>query len=349
MPRFGFRLLCLCLLVCAAWTSSLAQTSDRTINQFVHTAWTAKDGAPSDVYALAQTKDGYLWAGSTQGLYRFDGVTFERYKPQAGPALLSSSVTALFALPNGDLLVGFSDGGLSWLHEGRNKNYTTADGLPPGHVNDIAEDREGTIWVTSDSGLARFDRGRWKRVGEDWGYPVGVGRGIYLDHNGTLWVASEHTLLYLPAGATRFEHTGIAVGHVRWFAEAPDGTLWMAETTRSVRPVPLPSVKRPSTFEMQVGSSGILFDADGSLWITSLGDGMRRVPDPEKLNGQKIAEFSTEVESFTATDGLTSDYVTSILRDREGSIWVGTSSGIDQFRRGALVPILTPARFAQKT
>src|SRR5690348_9020818 len=210
VPRFGLRVLCLCLLVCATSVSSLAQTSDRTIGQFVHTAWTAKEGAPSDVYALAQTKDGYLWVGSSQGLYRFDGVTFEQYKPQAGPALLALSVRALFAMPNGDLLIGFRDGGVSWLHDGRNTNYTSADGVPAGIVNAIAEDAEGRIWVGTRGGLARFDGGRWKQAGEDWGYPGGAATSIYLDHTGKLWVASS-TLLYLPWGAARFERTGIAV------------------------------------------------------------------------------------------------------------------------------------------
>ena len=346
--RFALRVLCLCLLVCAGSASSLAQRSDRTIAQFVHTAWTAKDGAPSDVYAITQTKDGYLWIGSTQGLYRFDGITFEQYKPQAGPAFLSLSVRALFALPNDDLLIGFRDGGLSWLHEGRNTNFTSADGVPPGMVDGMAEDREGRIWVATRGGLARFDHGQWKRAGEDWGYPGTAATSIYLDRKGTLWVASGGTLLYLLPGAARFEPTGITAVQVQSLVDAPDGTLWMAETSRSVHPVALPGVKHPDAFEMQVGSAAILFDTDGSLWITSLGDGMRRVPDPRTLKGRKIAEFSTEVESFTARDGLTSDYAACIFRDREGSIWVGTPSGIDQFRRGALVPILTPAKFAQK-
>jgi hypothetical protein len=37
-----------------------AEQVDRTIGQFVHTSWSAKDGAPGDVYALAQTTDGFL-------------------------------------------------------------------------------------------------------------------------------------------------------------------------------------------------------------------------------------------------------------------------------------------------
>ena len=66
---------------------------------FVHTGWSAKGGAPSNGHALAQTADG--WLGTAQGLYRFDGVSFERYEP-----FQSSNITALLALRNGDLQCG---------------------------------------------------------------------------------------------------------------------------------------------------------------------------------------------------------------------------------------------------
>jgi hypothetical protein len=95
--------------------------------------------------------------------------------------------------------------------------------------------------------------------------------------------------------------------------------------------------------EIKVGSAGILFDDDGSLWITSLGDGMRRVPFPERLHGEKIGEFSNAIESFTAKDGPTSDSAIRIMKDREGNIWVGTSTGLDRFRKGALVPVHSPS------
>jgi ligand-binding sensor domain-containing protein len=75
--------------------------SDRTIAQFAHTAWGPKDGAPGVVRALAQTSDGYLWLGSPEGLYRFDGVVFERYQPQSGGPFPARTVSSLLALPNG--------------------------------------------------------------------------------------------------------------------------------------------------------------------------------------------------------------------------------------------------------
>ena len=64
----------LCGLVCAP---AFSLDRDRSITQFYYTFWNEKDGAPSQITALAQAEDGYLWIGSEQGLFRFDGVRFE--------------------------------------------------------------------------------------------------------------------------------------------------------------------------------------------------------------------------------------------------------------------------------
>ena len=312
------------------------------MGQFVHTSWSAKDGAPGNIFALAQTADGFLWLGTAQGLYRFDGVSFEHYEPQSGPALPVSRITSLLALPNGELWIGFRDHGISRLRNGKNTNYSNSDGLPSEANVKLAQGRDGTIWAGTDGGLARFDHDQWERVGNDWGYPGGKVTALFVDHSGILWVSWEEGVLFLPPGTKRLEHVGIKISGGYQIVESPAGAPWIAETGRSVHPV---ASLKP---EIQVGSIGILFDDDGSLWITSLGDGMRRVPFPDQLNGRSIGEFSEAIESFTVKDGLTSDYVTCILKDREGNIWVGTSSGLDRFRRGALVPILLPTKFASK-
>jgi PAS domain S-box-containing protein len=347
-PLYGFEILS-ALLVWISFGCLHAEQVDRTIGQFVHTSWSAKDGAPGDVYALAQTTDGFLWLGTRQGLYRFDGITFERYEPQSGPAFPSSNIMSLLALPNGDLWIGFVDDGVSRLRDGRNTNYTNADGLPLGTVFSLAQDREGAIWAGTNGGLARFDHDQWKLVGNDLGYPGAKAMALFVDRRGTLWIASEKAVFFLPLRSRRLQPIGVEIGTTRQIVESRGGALWLAETTRSVHPLSLPANQHAVEPEIRVGSTGILFDDDGSLWITSLGDGMRRVPFPDRLNGRKIGEYSGAVESFTAKDGLTSDYATCTLKDREGNIWVGTSAGLDRFRSGALVPILLPAKFTLKT
>jgi signal transduction histidine kinase/streptogramin lyase len=175
-------------------------------------------------------------------------------------------------------------------------------------------------------------------------FPREVCLTIFLDRQGILWVATENALVFLPPGARRFQPTGIQVGQVTKIVQAASGKLWMAETTRSVRPIPLSDKRRPSDdTEVLVGSQGILFDKDGALWITSLGDGLRRAPAPELLRG-RMKEFSTAVESFTTRHGLSDDVVRAILQDREGNVWVGTNNGLDRFRKTNLVPVVLPFR-----
>jgi PAS domain S-box-containing protein len=342
------RTLEVCLFLALACSCSAALDSDRTIAQFAHTAWGAKDGAPSPVTSLAQTSDAYLWLGSSDGLYRFDGLVFERYEPQSGGPFPVRSVNSLLALPNGDLWIGFSSGVISLLRHGNATNFGVREGVPNGVIWSLAGDREGTIWAATDGGLLRLEGRRWKEVGKDWSFPGKSAVAIFLDRQGALWVSTEDTLVFLPPGAKRFQPAGTRVGQVTQIAQASNGKLWMAETSRSVRPMPLSDRRQPpDETEVQVGSGGILFDNEGALWITTLGDGLRRAPAPELLKG-KIKEFSTAVEPFTEKDGLSDDYARKILQDREGNIWVATNNGLDRFRKTNLVPLVLPfkPRFA---
>jgi len=332
----------ICLLAIISCGTALAQAQQPTIAQYVHTAWTEKENAPKNIHAITQTPDGFLWIGCTDGLTRFDGVTFEHYQPPSGPALPAGPATALLALPNGDLWLGFSRGGISLLRNGRAVNYRSPEKPLSGGVQSFVQDSAGTIWAGTSTGLARFDGNRWIAVGTDWNFPVGLANGLFVDRQGTLWVLSQHTIVFLPRGAKTFQRASIQFGQVSQIAQAPNGKLWMAENTRSVRPMPLGTKSLPSDdTEVRVGSGAILFAQDGSLWITTLGDGLRRVPAPEELQG-KPDGASTQIESYTVKEGLTDNLDVTIYQDREGNIWVGTWAGLDCFRKSTFTQIAMP-------
>src|SRR5258708_6162739 len=115
MRTAGFRVLRVlgtCLVGLLPGGAASALDGDRTLTELHHTAWLAKDGAPSQVSALAQTADGFLWIGSTRGLFRFDGVQFERYMPPSEVPLPSHNIYALLATPDGGLWGSFRPSGL---------------------------------------------------------------------------------------------------------------------------------------------------------------------------------------------------------------------------------------------
>ena len=342
--RFGFWFCSWLLFICVPLYGI---DRDRRLDQLYHTGWTHIEGAPGQVNALAQTTDGYLWLGTATGLFRFDGTRFEPYKPQTGQAFPQRSVFSLFAVPDGGLWVGYRYGGVSFIKNGAVTNYGKAEGLPSRAVLAFARDRQGTIWIAAGKdGLARLEGSRWRKIGADWGF-AGQAYTVFVDHAGTIWVGTPTTVAYVVEGGHQFQIAAQSLRPiVQSFAEAPDGTLWMAEGGYGVRPVPLPGKNDGrSGPAVLVGSPAIIFDNQGSLWITTAGNGIRRVPYPEhlhppKMKGPSAWQFhNSEVEAFTQENGLTSDFIDCVLQDREGNIWIGTSGGLDRFRQSPVVSV----------
>ena len=127
------RTLSICtLLLCLVATVS-ALNPDRDIHQLAHRSWGEKEGYPGRAQALAQTTDGFLWIGSDIGLFRFDGVHFERYVPSSGDQLPEVRVHSLRALPDGSLWIAYGAYGkenkICVLRNGNVKCYGKADGV----------------------------------------------------------------------------------------------------------------------------------------------------------------------------------------------------------------------------
>ncbi|MBS7456870.1 sensor histidine kinase [Coralloluteibacterium stylophorae] len=323
----------LCVLLSLLPGPGQALDPGRHVAQFHHTAWTVADGAPGQVTALAQTADGYLWLGTQFGLFRFDGVEFERVAPTGADAFPAASISALHASADGGLWIGFRYGAVSVLRDGAATHYGEAEGLPSSTVFRFAQDREGRLWAATFTGLVYLRDGRWHRLGPEWAFPGRQARTAFVDAAGTLWVATDQGLAFLRRGTTRFQRVPAAVGRVSGIAQAPDGGIWIAEADGAVREVSIDG-RTVATPSIALPSAGLLFDRDGALWATTLGEGLLRLPHP--------AAADAGFERFRRIDGLGSDYLQPLLEDHEGTIWVGSSRGLDRFRHANVVPARLP-------
>ena len=324
-----------CPMLCLFVMSAFALDPQKTIIQLVHTSWTEKDGAPTGILSLAQTTDGYLWIGTTTGLFRFDGLRFVRFEPQAGETIPGDRIEQLLATRDGALWIS------SRMNAGRrlfNGHLSKLENIP--NVNQFAEAPDSTLIAATEKGLWRLKDGIWADVSKEWNFPGMQARRVYFDKSGTFWVVSEDQVVYRPAGQRQFINAEQLPGYAYAynFAEAPDSKIWISEVTRSAHSLLRQEERGPIT-EVRVGASSVLFDRNGSLWVSSIGDGLRRVANPGKINGRQIAQFGPEAEQFTMKEGLSGNYVTSMLEDREGNIWVGTVKGLDRFRNGSFFPV----------
>src|SRR5258708_12126998 len=174
-----------------------------------HTGWGPNEGVPPNITDLAQTTDGYLWIGTEGGLYRFDGVQFERFQPLQGQGLLSEVITALLAQPDGGLWIGYLHGGATLLKDGRLRHFSENDGLGPRVVSMLARDPTGAIWAATALGLKRFEGSHWDHIGPDWNFPASYAEPPYVDRNGTLCVSPRSPLVFRPRVARRFQPRGL--------------------------------------------------------------------------------------------------------------------------------------------
>jgi signal transduction histidine kinase/ligand-binding sensor domain-containing protein len=333
--------------VVLSWFNAAAHASlrDRVLPELQHTVWLGRDGAPSDVTSLAQTEDGMLWLGTEYGLVRFDGTRFSYADDDTGLRYPTALVHSLFAPPGGGLWIGLHTGtAVVFLKDGKTVSYQTADATALGTVSAFAQEDDQTLWIAALVGLCRLKAGaEVLRCGDVNGLPADRPTALLVGRDGTVWVATAHALYARRRGTDRFSKALDGFGYLYRIKQAPDGRIWMADARGSVR---VASWDEHGVLTLQAGiavqSADLSFDADGGLWITTLGAGLRRLRFPEHLSSGLMPDGDVELEHFAQEDGLSGNYVWPSLVGREGEVWMGTSAGIDRFQERSLVPANFP-------
>jgi signal transduction histidine kinase/ligand-binding sensor domain-containing protein len=294
-----------------------------------HTSWTRRDGAPGSVNALAQTKDGYLWIGSSLGLYRFDGLRFAQYP--LGPnttALPSLDVCSLAADVEGGLWIAMCSAKIVHLKADESTVvYGGEEGVPTGALDKIFSFPDGSVWVAGSSKLLRFEGDRWLDFGKDHGIgPFGV-FSVLFDREGNIWVARDKRLSIVRKGKGQLEDVPNQVHYVSSMVQTRDGAIWISDAWRSVRS--LADASPDGVLKLQ-GKAQMLLDSHDNLWIAQDDEGLSRVLHISDHASNPVVEQAPKGD-------LTAPQTHALLEDREGNIWVGTERGLDRFRETPFV------------
>jgi len=291
------------------------------VSQYAHTAWKVRDGFfKSGISSIAQTPDGYLWLGTDYGLMRFDGVRAVPWQPPAGQHLPSDSIMGLLVTRDGTLWIGTLKGLASWK-DGKLTRYAELDGR---YIYALLEDRDGAVWVSGSAiptgRLCSIRKSSVQCDGDDGS----LGRGVfnlYEDSKGNLWAGVKDGLWRWRPGPHKFYSLPGNANGVQAIGEDADGALlvgWKGGIHRFVdgktEKYSLPGAVP------QFVAKRILRDRDGGLWIGTFTQGLVH-----------IHEGRTDV--FAQSESLSGNVILSALfEDQEGTIWVGTSDGLDRFR-----------------
>ncbi|HEY4414105.1 MAG TPA: two-component regulator propeller domain-containing protein [Verrucomicrobiae bacterium] len=288
--------------------------------------WHREQGLPREsVYALAQSRQGYLWVGTDDGIARFDGVHFTPFGLREG--LPAGSVRTLLEDHAGTLWVGTSGRGLARIQNGKVTTLTKREGLPGDVITALAEDGQGRLWIGTDGGLAFFRDGQVRSEPDEFkGKSI---TALFEDPSGILWVGVKSAGLYQHSGDkfTLFgndaeqglleeshcllvDHKGrLWVGAGDDCILCRDGQTWIQH--RILRHSAHPYVET------------IAEGADGTIWTGSTGEGLMNF----RKNGSQIVN---------AGSGLSDNFVKSLLCDAQGNLWIGTQYGLNKLKRKQL-------------
>lgn len=327
------------LLTWLAATPARALAPELSLSQAQHTSWTAKDGAPLGIRKMAQTADGWLWLGSTSGLFRFDGQKFERFAPPQEPAFGTRRVSTLSAAPDGSLWVGLLDGGVARIDaHGGLTVFKLPPGLSSGAVAALLPGADGEMWAGLAGEVLRFDGRQWARVGEEWNLTVRRFGGLHLDGNGAMWSVGDGGIHRLERGARTFMPVALdtrAGKSIRLM----DGGSWMVgrEAVQLLPGSEWAAGTKAAWLEGQPVSSSIVLDRQRNVWSAFCPAGLCRSRLEQPLHPSRPAAALLPVEQFDARDGLSGNIGMTLLEDREGSLWMATQTGLDRFRDVPLV------------
>jgi signal transduction histidine kinase/ligand-binding sensor domain-containing protein len=289
--------------------------------------WTARDGAPGNIAAITQSSDGYLWLGTPLGLYRFDGLQFASYPITRMDAKLpSSDIDALSSDSHGGIWIGFRvSGGIRHLtRDGVLTSYNPSNQLGPKSAQKIVVGGDQSVWAIGDNRLLFLRGDRWVNFGAEHGLPDEQLWTLFLDRQGNVWTSTRQKLFVLRAGQTTFQLYPTKSFIIVDMAEMPNGQIWISDGWRAVRP--LNSNSPQSSIPMR-GYTRMLIEPSGTLWMAQDYRGVAHL--------QPVGAHITPTQMVEETD-LTSEQTDSMMRDRDGNIWIGTSRGLDRFQSSAL-------------
>ncbi len=242
------------------------------------------------IQTVFQDKSGYIWIGTENLLYRYDGYNYKYFSLSANNTTLTDNlISCITEDDNGIIWIG-TDNGLLYLNKRDYKiRQTGFDPLKKNRINSLLNDCSGGVLIGTKDGLFRYDTSlsEYAYCSGNVDLPSGGVNHIYADKKGDIWVCFWDKGLY-------------------------------KYTDKTKKYIPFPTIgSRNNPFR-------IFQDDHMNYWIATWGDGLFRFyPDnkPEQMYESFIMKKTTSNDDEKIFYSIEQD-------NKFGYIWLATYSGI---------------------
>jgi ligand-binding sensor domain-containing protein/class 3 adenylate cyclase len=289
-----------------------------------------ESGLPSlSIRRFANDREGnMLIATNDNGLAIFKGERFLNFIDEDG--LLDPQVWTVMEDRTGRIWFG-TNGGISVLDPhttgtGLVKTISVQQGkLTSNRVRSLREDAKGNIWIgTETGGIIELDPQAYQPFEHDElsaVIPEGKVTAMETGQPGELWFGTLNGLKRYSPGVPPTAYTeddGIPATIISALYRDEKGTIWVGIASHGIGRVDN-GIARQIDIQRTFTPNCFIQDADGRLWVGTEGQGIVLLKD------------GREVQNFTVDDGLLSNTIRSMARDKEGHIWIGTTKGLNKW------------------
>lgn len=323
-------LLTTAILILLLGGEALALDPNRAITQYLLDVW--QDELPqATVLTITQTQDGYMWFGTYEGLLRFDGVKFSVFNSANVELMKNNSVSALAEGSDGALWIGTRGSGVLRYSAGQFQSFKfSKEHTGNAVIWFIYSDSKGRIWLATDSGVTRVDGSSQKEYLFSKDLLGNRVTKIMEDPIGRVWISTGSGLNVVEGEAVRSYTVkdGLPSNLVRSVAAAASGQVWIA-TDKGLCYFQYGKFSAPVSQDplLKETLGDISVDRNGNVWV-----GVDRVGLLRLTRDGRVGVLSKK-------EGFSDTVVRHIYEDRERSLWVGTTNGLNRLYDGRILTV----------
>jgi len=282
--------------------------------QYQIQTWNLDAGIPPIIYSISQTPDGFLWLGSDQGAYTFDGITFVPL--DADSLRLGNECHSICVLQDGSVLCGFKNGKLIRYHNGRGTQLGSSNLFGGSTISAICEDPQGDVWIGTDgAGLFLFSGGTFTTYISSNGLPSSNITCLVNGEENVIWAGTQDGICRIEkekiSSLTKKE--GLPHNYILslWFDS--QSRLWIG-THGGLGILENDTIHliEKDLISSEADIQAITEDSDGNIWIAVFGEGVCR-----------FSPHLSELEQLTDMEGLPSNLIRCLFTDKQSNIWLG--------------------------